>query len=125
MLYIILLLILAVLLFGSGAVIGFLGYVLGFIVAAIALFWLSITYQIDPVVAIMIGIVGFFALCGLVMLIASLIEPWELERMKRKAAEKPFRGTGLPGNISPSEREAIRSAAASKHYAKKRRKGRT
>lgn len=120
MLYIILLLILAVLLFGSGAVIGFLGYALGFIVAAIALIWISVNYQIDPVVAITIGIVGFFSLCGLVMLVAKLLEPWELERMKRKAAAQPFRGTGLPGGISPTERDAIRFRAAAKHDVKKR-----
>lgn len=123
MLYIILLLILAVLLFGSGAVIGFLGYVLGFIVAVIALIWISVTFQIDPVVAIMIGVIGFFALCGLVMLIAKLVEPWELERMKRKVAAQPFHGAGLPGGITPAEREAIRFSAAAKHKSKKRKKG--
>jgi hypothetical protein len=82
-LYIILLLILAVLLFGSSAVIGFLGYFLGFVAAAVALFVLNATYNLDPVVTLAIGIIGFFVLCGVIIAIAKVIQPWELEWMKR------------------------------------------
>jgi hypothetical protein len=84
-LYIILLLILAVLLFGASAVIGVLGYVLGFIAAAVALIYASATFELDPLAVAAVGLVGFFALCGLVMLIAKLTESWELERMKRQS----------------------------------------
>ena len=105
MLYIILLLILAVLLFGSGAVIGFLGYVLGFIVAAIALFWLSVTYQIDPVIAIMIGVVGFFALCGLLILILKLIEPWDQKRLEEAASKKSKEMEAKLSKMTPAERK--------------------
>lgn len=84
MLYIILLLVLAVLLFGASAVIGALGYVLGFIAAAVALVYASTTFDLDPLAVAAIGLVGFFALCGLVMLIAKLCESWEVQRMNRQ-----------------------------------------
>lgn len=105
MLYIILLLILAVLLFGSGVVIGFLGYVLGFIVAAIALFWLSVTYQIDAVIAILFGIVGFFALCGLVILLAKLIEPWEQKRLMGATSKRSKEMEATLAKMTPDERQ--------------------
>lgn len=103
MLYIILLLILAVLLFGSGAVIGAIGYALGFIAAAIALFWFSTTYQIDPILAILIGIVGFFALCGIAMLLAKTLEPWESARIEKKMAENEKALKAKIGRMPPSE----------------------
>lgn len=83
LLYTILLLILAVLLFGASAVIGALGYILGFIVAAVALVSAAVTFELAPIYVLMFGVVGFFALCGLVMVVAKLVETWELERMKR------------------------------------------
>lgn len=55
MIYIILLLILAALLFGSSAVIGFLGLFLGFIVAAIAVLWASIAFGLEPWVILLGG----------------------------------------------------------------------
>lgn len=55
MIYILLMLILAVLLFGASAVIGFLGIVLGFIVAAIALLWASVAFGVEPWVFILGG----------------------------------------------------------------------
>lgn len=125
MLTIAVLLILAVLLFGSSAVLGAIGWVLGSIVFVIAMVWLSSITGMDPILIVILGVVGFFGLLGLVMLVAKLVEPWETERLNRKLAEerkaKPF--TGLPGGISPAEREAIRHRAAAKHYAKKRKKG--
>lgn len=72
MLYVILLLILAVLLFGSSVVLGAMGWILGFAVAVIALAWASITFNLDPLAIGIIAIVGFFALCGLIMLIANM-----------------------------------------------------
>lgn len=62
MLYIILLLILAVLLFGSSAVIGFMGVILGFIVAVIALVAASVYFAISVEVAFMILLGLFFAI---------------------------------------------------------------
>lgn len=86
LLYTVLLLILAVLLFGASAVIGALGYILGFIVAAVALVSAAVTFELAPIYVLMFGAVGFFALCGLVMLIAKLSEAWEIQRMKRREA---------------------------------------
>lgn len=57
MLYVILLLILAALLLGSSAVIGFLGVALGAIVAAIALFLATATFGIPTEMWVIAGIV--------------------------------------------------------------------
>lgn len=79
MLYIILLLILAVLLFGSGAVIGFLGYVLGFIVAVIALFIAGVTFDI-PTEAWVVG--------GVVLVAAIGVAHYALESRRKAEEEK-------------------------------------
>lgn len=65
MLTTIVLLILAVLLFGSSAVIGVLGVVLGFIAAAVALVWGSIAFDLAPGTILLfvgIGLAAFLAL---------------------------------------------------------------
>jgi len=62
MIYIILLLILAVLLFGSSAVLGALGAILGLIVAAIALVAASVYFSIPVEVVFMILLGLFFAI---------------------------------------------------------------
>lgn len=62
MLYIILLLILAAILFGSSAVIGFLGWVLGLVVVAIALIWAGIAYDLPSEIWVFIGIGSVMAL---------------------------------------------------------------
>lgn len=54
MLYIILLFILAVLLFGSSAVLGVIGAILGFLVAAIALTGIAITFDLGTEAMVLI-----------------------------------------------------------------------
>lgn len=88
MLYVILLLILAVLLFGSSALIGFFGYVLGFVAAVAALAYAHTIYELDPVATMILAFVGFFALCGLIMVIAKILEPLERAATQRRLAER-------------------------------------
>lgn len=92
MLYIILLLILAVLLFGSGAVIGFLGYVLGFIVAVIALFMASVMFGLDAGTIMLIVGAAFGA-----FLIFGAYANHKLEEMNRPLKE-------ALAKMSPEER---------------------
>lgn len=120
MLYIILLLILAVLLFGSSAVLGAIGWVFGLGAGIVALVLIKDRFGLDPGVVIIGGIAGLAALFGLLMLVLKMIEPWEIERMRKADAAKLK--TGYPGGISAQEREAIRFAAAAKHHAKNRKK---
>lgn len=103
MLYVILLLILAVLLFGSSAVLGAIGFVLGLIVAIIALVWLSMLLGITPVTMLVIGVVGLFGLCGLVLLVCKLIEPWETKRTVAKI-EAQRRANATPQENSTDNR---------------------
>ena len=87
MLYIILLLILAVLLFGSSVVLGALGWALGFIVAAIALFWAGVTFGISTETWILGGI----ALVAVIGVAHYAVEA------KRKAEEEKMGPEALAG----------------------------
>jgi len=88
MLYVILLLILTVLLFGSSAVIGFFGYVLGFAAALAALVYAKVTFNLDPGLTIGLAVIGFFVLCGAIMIIARILEPFERIAVERRIASR-------------------------------------
>lgn len=87
MLYIILLLILAVLLFGSSVVLGALGWVLGFIVSVVALFWASVTFGISTETWILGGI-------ALVVLIC--VAHYALQAKQKSDEERVRRDAGNP-----------------------------
>lgn len=105
MLYVILLLILAVLLFGSSAVIGAAGMVLGFIAAAVALIWASIAFHVEPFVVLVIGVAGFFSLLGLMMLVGKLIEPWDRKRIEAITAKSSKEMEAKLAKMTPAERQ--------------------
>ncbi len=86
MLYIILLLILAVLLFGSSAVIGVLGWILGFAVAAAALIWASIALDIGAQTWVVIGL-GLVAAIGVVHYVMQAISRSEVGPTSSAAAQ--------------------------------------
>ncbi len=44
-------------------------------------------FGLDPEMVIFGGILGFAGLFGLLMLVLKLIEPWEIERIRRKSEE--------------------------------------
>jgi hypothetical protein len=103
MLYIILLLILAVLLFGSSAVLGAIGWVFGIVAGIIALVLIKDRFGLDPEVVIFGGIAGLAALFGLLMLILKLIEPWEMKRIEQKMAEDDKALKAKLARMSPAE----------------------
>jgi hypothetical protein len=72
MIWIVLLLILAALLFGSSAIFGAIGVVLGFIAAASALGVASFTFQLEPGAIMILGVLGFFIIVGLVIVITAV-----------------------------------------------------
>lgn len=78
----ILLLILVVLLFGSSAVLGMLGWILGFVVAAGALIYASITFDMAPGEVLLYGIGGFIVLIGCFFLVAHIIDLFNPELQK-------------------------------------------
>ncbi len=85
MFYLILFLILAVLLFGSSAVLGALGMVLGFIVAFVALVYASITFDLEPIQIIGYAVVGVLALIPvgyLLLLVIDYFDPNAREHRK-------------------------------------------
>lgn len=103
MLYVILLLILAVLLFGSSAVLGVLGIVLGFIAAFIALTMLGVLYSLTPSYLILIGIAGLAVLVGGFFLFAWIIQPYEIAKMNAQMRREWE--AELPSNLTPAERK--------------------
>ena len=126
MLYVILLLILAVLLFGSSVVLRGIGIVLGSIVAFIALVWFFFVTGLNPIAVLFFGLIGFFALCGLVILVAKIIEPYETRwHLKKMTAEReaemqfvslpPENPTGkVPIKMSKEKRAAFHDACYGK-----------
>ncbi len=119
MLYVILLLILAVLLFGSSAVLGAIGRVLGLIVALVALVWLSVALGINMITVLIVGFFGFLVLCGLVVLSAKMIQPWEVKRIQARfeaeAAERRSKGVESRGDaeiriVAEATSQAIRES---------------
>jgi hypothetical protein len=106
MLYVILLLILAVLLFGSSAVIGAMGVMLGFIAAAVAIVWASIAFGISGEGWAMIVLVGVILLAIAHYSLEAKAKA-DKERMKAEVEAK------YRVNLSPAKRkesEAIISA---------------
>lgn len=106
MLYVILLLILAVLLFGSSAVLGAIGYVLGIVAFLIAALVVGFTFQINPFVVMFGSVAGLIGLLFAVVIILKLIEPlfrpWEPRRVDQIRAEvgKTASNTNFP-NLPP------------------------
>lgn len=98
MLYIILLLILAVLLFGSSVVLGALGWILGFIVAVIALSWASITFGIST---------ETWILGGIALVVAIGIAHYALQAKQKSDEEQARKDAGNPllGTASISKRK--------------------
>lgn len=72
MIWIVLLLILAALLFGLSAIFGAIGVVLGFVAAASALAVASFTFELEPGAIMILGVFGFFVIIGLVVLISAI-----------------------------------------------------
>jgi hypothetical protein len=77
MLTLIVLIILAVLLFGASAVIGVAGWILGFVVASTATAWASIVLGVPPIVAIGMASAGFFAMVGLLWVVGYALQSWQ------------------------------------------------
>lgn len=72
MVWVVLLLILAALLFGLSAIFGAIGVVLGFIAAAGALAVASFIFELGPGTIMILGVFGFFIIIGLVLVITAI-----------------------------------------------------
>ena len=96
MLYIILLLILAVLLLGSSVVSGALGLIGGAIVAAIALSWFAISFEFEPMTALLIIVAGLIGLVGLLLLGAWLHDVFIGDPKRKRELEAILRGDPPP-----------------------------
>lgn len=92
MIYVLLLLILAVLLFGSSAVLGFIGGLLGFLALFIAIATAVIVFELSAEIVILI-IIGIFAICVWIVIQANAQEKRQQE---------------IINSIPPEERERIR-----------------
>lgn len=92
MIAVILLLILAVLLFGSSVVTGAIGVIFGFIVAAVALIYLNITYDLTLADILLYAFVGVVLIAILIFVLATLYDhinsPEKLMRRYKKAEGK-------------------------------------
>lgn len=84
MITIILLLILAVLLFGSSALIGATGYALGVGAAAVALIVAASLFKMSAIAILAAGILGSVCLLALIWLIAAIIQPYEIALMEKR-----------------------------------------
>ncbi len=72
MVWIVPLLVVAASLFGLSAIFGAIGIVLGFIAAASALAVASVTFQLASGTIMILGVLGFFVIIGLVVVIAAI-----------------------------------------------------
>lgn len=108
----ILLLILAVLLFGSSVVLGGLGYVLGFIAAAIALTYASVTFEITAVEVVLYGVAGFAVLIAVFYAFVYLFDffyPHE-KRIKKETEKYNIDREAKLSSMYPEQRKAFLKA---------------
>ncbi len=74
MLLAVVILIAAILLFGSSAVLGAIGAVLGFIAFVIGLGLLSMALHVAPIMALMLGVIGLATIFGIFVMVAEFLE---------------------------------------------------